>query len=94
MGIFGFLKHKKEDDSSFQDTSADLGLSEDNNNSNSDSLGFKPRFNEDDKFEMSSKPQGMNDKDVQLLLTKMEVINQKLELIDRRLQEIERLAKE
>ena len=94
MGIFSFLKNKKEEESSFQDTSTDLNSAEDNDPSDNDSLGFKPRFNEEDKFEMSSKPQGMNDKDVQLLLTKMEVINQKLELIDRRLQEIERLAKE
>lgn len=98
MGMFDIFKKKKEEEgfgTDFSETTTDN--SDDENTSFShDDLGMKPRFNESESPAMFNEPVKNNsgDKDMQLIIAKLDTINQRLELIDRRLQDIERLAKE
>ena len=82
MGVFGFLKRKKEepefnppDDASFRDAS--LPIKE------PDFQPFQPDF-----------AAGFSQRDVELILSKLEIISRKLDDIDKRVQYIEKVAKE
>ena len=104
MGIFDFIRHKKEEETS--DTSSfDYGqnnvdeqntISSDTELQTEDTVSdFRPSFRDERPTYPFKQEQNItSDKDIQLILAKLEIINQKLENIDRRLQDIERLAKE
>ncbi len=86
MSVLDFLKRKKEDQIDLNE----LGIQEEEQ---------KPRFNEEEfkpAFPSRAEPQssGISGTDVQLILTKLDLINQRLENMDRRLQVIEKVAKE
>ena len=93
MGVLDFLKKKKDE----QIDLGELGVKEDSAGSYRDEE-FKPAFADRSEFEKptfaAQSQKGFSDTDVQLILTRLELILQKLENMDRRLQIIEKVAKE
>ncbi len=64
-------------------------------NENSDSTEFKPAFEDTSlRFPTALPAQSPSNTDMQLMLAKLELINQRLEVMDRRLQIIEEAARE
>ncbi|MFA4886890.1 MAG: hypothetical protein WC595_01630 [Candidatus Nanoarchaeia archaeon] len=95
MGVFDFFRKKKDDDldlSAFDVKDESPGIDQ----PKFEEEEFKPAFPETTSFNRPSPPSqnGMSSTDVQLILTKLDLINQRLENMDRRLQIIEQLAKQ
>ncbi len=88
MGVFDFLRKKRDGEIDLEG----LGIKDESEvQQSSDDEGFKPAFVERAEFQSSS---GISGNDVQLILTKLDLINQRLENMDRKLQVIEKAAKE
>jgi len=91
MGILDFIKGKKKEEE-FEGSYSDSNLHNED---------MQPAFHDEDlgsrtpDLQPNVFPQAnTGGGDLQLLLTKIELINQRLEVIDRRLQTIEKIAKE
>ncbi len=107
MGIFSFLRRKKKGDGlNFQEGAKEAevpeveqGKAEGFNGSadfGGNEFGPRPSFADQRHFSMSPQLQqtGLGPSDVQLVLSKLDLINHRLEVIDRRLQVIEDIAKQ
>ncbi|MEK6948433.1 MAG: hypothetical protein AABX19_04285 [Nanoarchaeota archaeon] len=99
MGIFGFFKKKEEDTGEFEQSEPEIGQNEeiqDDQGAFAKQPEFRPAYNNTQlNFPQQEYNQRNNNTDnMQIVLTKLELINQRLEVMDRRLQEIERIAKD
>ena len=93
MGVLDFFKSRKEGEVDLEE----LGIKEEAaDEPRYQEESFKPAYSERETFESPSFPksEGMSETNIQLILTKLDLINQRLENMDRRLQVIEKLAKE
>ncbi|HIH25726.1 hypothetical protein J4476_03405 [Candidatus Woesearchaeota archaeon] len=103
MGIFGFFKKKEEDTGEFeanQETTTDNSddIAADDRGAFAKQSEFKPAYNDNTQLNFPqpeyNNQRNNNNDNMQIVLTKLELINQRLEVMDRRLQEIERIAKD
>ncbi len=102
MGIFDIFKRKKEEPEfgNEEELAFPSQETEEPNipplDETRDEYGPKPRFQETPfaSPQTPARQTSLNDSDIQLMLTKLDLINQRLEVLDRRIQVIEEIAKE